>query len=137
MIKVKRIHEDAKIPTLGHEDDAGLDIYCIEDFEIFHDEQVIVPTGLEIAIPKGYAGILMPRSGLTCKNRIDRRAGLIDPPYRKELKVVLVNENFKSYKFKKGDRIAQLVVVPCITKVEEVDDLDETSRGEGWGSSGR
>ena len=137
IIEVKRIHKDAIIPTLGHEHDAGLDLYCLEDIEIFHDEQLIIPTGLHIAIPEGWAGIIWPRSGLTTKSRIDRRAGLIDPPYRKELKVVLVNETFKSHKFEKGDRIAQLICVPVTTEIKEVDKLSETGRGGGFGSTGK
>jgi dUTP pyrophosphatase len=102
---------------------------------------VLVPTGLAVAIPKGYAGFVLPRSGLALKHGISaaNSPGLIDSGYRGELKVIVLNTDSSSdYQIKRGDRIAQLV----IQRVEEVawvevDELDGSDRGGGFGHSGR
>lgn len=138
MIKFKKLTEDAITPKAQKDGDAGLDIYTLEDKTVWPNEQQSFKTGIACAIPAGYVGIIKPRSGLALKHQIDTKAGVIDSNYRGELVVILRNDNFREYSFKAGDRIAQLIVIPCITDSIEVDDLDSTDRGNsGFGSSGK
>lgn len=118
---------------------AGYDLYANENRTIAPGEQVSIATGWRIAIPEGWVGLVWPRSGLTVKHRIDRRAGVIDADYRGELAVVLVNESAVPQIITSNDRIAQLVVVPFLdAPVEIVPELDDTERGEnGFGSTDR
>jgi dUTP pyrophosphatase len=142
-VRITRLDPDASLPVQGHVDDAGYDVCAREDTRIeARGGRALVPTGLAVAIPPGYAGLVFPRSGLAMKHGVSvlNGPGLIDPQYRGELKVLLVNTDpDQSYDIKRGDRIAQLV----IQKVEyvewiEVDELDETARDTfGFGSTGR
>lgn len=139
MIRFKKLIEEAKIPTIANDLDAGLDLVSMEDKTIWPNEQESFKTGLACAIPPGYVGIIKPRSGLAVKYQLDTKAGVIDASYRGELVVILrsYREEFK-YEVKKGDRIAQMIVVPCITQTIEVTELDDTDRGKGgFGSSGK
>lgn len=138
MIKFKKEHKEAVIPTIAHEGDAGHDLYCTEDIEIGFDEQLMIDTKISCAIPEGWVGLIRPRSGLAANHRLDIRAGVVDAPYRDTIKVLIVNECFRPYKFKKGDRIAQMVVVPFMAESKEVEELDDTERGKkGIGSTGK
>jgi dUTP pyrophosphatase len=141
-IRVKRLDPDLDLPRQQHREDAGYDLHARETVELTPaGGRALVPTGLAVAIPAGYAGFVLPRSGLalsvgvTCLNA----PGLIDPLYRGELKVLLVNTDpLKSYTVQRGDRIAQLVVQK-VEAVEwlEVDELDRTDRDMfGFGSTG-
>jgi dUTP pyrophosphatase len=142
-VPISRLDPDVALPVQAHDDDAGYDLCAREDTRIeAHGGRALVPTGLAVAIPPGYAGLVLPRSGLAMKHGVSvlNGPGLIDPQYRGELKVLLVNTDpDTSYDIKRGDRIAQLV----IQKVEyvewvEVDSLDETARDTfGFGSTGR
>ena len=137
MIQFKKIVEAAKIPTIANPNDAGLDLYSIEEIELWMGEQRGIKTGIACAIPPGYVGIIKPRSGLAVRHCLDTKAGVIDAPYRGELIIVLRNDGSAPYKVKKGEKIAQMIVVPCLTEFEEVKDLDRTDRGKsGFGSSG-
>lgn len=142
-IRVKRLDPDVPLPVQQHPDDAGYDLHAREDVTLASGGgRGIVPTGLAVAIPAGYAGFVLPRSGLalhhgvTCLNT----PGLIDPLYRGELKVLLVNTDPQTpYAVRRGDRIAQLVI-QAVQMVEwvEVDELDTTARDTyGFGSTGR
>jgi dUTP pyrophosphatase len=137
--KVKRLHPDAQLPKYGRPGDAGLDLHAAEDVTLVPHEQRIVKTGIALAIPPGAVGLVWDRSGMAAKNGVKTMAGVIDHTYRGELGVVLVNVTNRPYDVKKGDRVAQLLVQPIHTAdVQEVDDLDETNRGDGgFGSSGR
>jgi dUTP pyrophosphatase len=121
--------------------DAGLDLRACGAVTIEPLKRVLIPTGLAVAIPEGYAGFVQPRSGLALKLglSIANTPGLIDSHYRGELKIIAVNLDTQStIAIEKGERIAQLVIqqVPKVTLVE-VDELDETDRGQGgFGSSG-
>lgn len=138
MIQFKKLDNDAIIPKAQKEGDAGLDIYTLEDKVLWHGEQMAFRTGVACAIPPGYVGVIKPRSGLALKHQIDTRAGVIDSNYRGEVVVILHNDGIREYAFNKGDRIAQLLVLPCVTESVEVDDLDDTDRGDSaFGSSGR
>lgn len=138
-IKVQRLCTDATIPTKSNPTDAGFDLYACTDTELWPSERALVCTGIAMAIPTGYAGLIWDRSGLSSKHGIHRYAGVIDSGYRGEIKVCLYNSTGNLYKIKKGDRIAQLLIqeVPNFTLVESVE-LDEADRGDnGFGSSGK
>ena len=139
-LPIRRLHEDATLPERAYSGDAGLDLATCERVELGPGERAIVPTGLAVAIPEGYAGFVQPRSGLAARQGISvvNSPGLIDSGYRGEIRVVLLNTDAEhTFVAEAGDRIAQLVVLP-IPELElvEVDELPETERGvRGFGSS--
>ena len=128
------------MPERAYAGDAGLDLASCERVELGPGERALVPTGLAVAIPEGYAGFVQPRSGLALRHGISivNTPGLIDSGYRGELRVTLLNTDLReSFTVEPGMRIAQLLIVP-IPEVElvEVDELPETERGaRGFGSS--
>jgi dUTP pyrophosphatase len=124
----------------AHVGDAGADLVASEDHTIAPGERVVVGTGLKMAIPDGYAGFVLPRSGLATRSGITvaNAPGLVDSGYRGELRVGLINHSDEAFTIKPGDRIAQLVIM-AVEAVEyvEVGTLGETSRGSGgFGSTG-
>jgi len=143
-IAVQRLDAGMALPAQQHEHDAGYDLCAREDVTLPPGGgRALVPTGLAVAIPPGYAGLVLPRSGLALKHGVTclNTPGLIDPLYRGELKVLLVNTDpSEPYAVHRGDRIAQLVITPVESAVEwdEVSDLDATTRDTyGFGSTGR
>ena len=137
---ISRLEEDAVLPTYAHFDDAGMDLYAYEAGGIGAGNTRVVRTGVAIAVPSGYVGLVHPRSGLAAKHDITvlNAPGTIDSGYRGEVMVILHNAGTKYFSFNKGDRIAQLVL-QRYTKVElvEVDAIPDTLRGEmGFGSTG-
>lgn len=128
------------MPARAYDGDAGLDLSACERVELAPGERALVPTGLAVAIPAGYAGFVQPRSGLAAKHGISivNTPGLVDSGYRGELKVTLLNTDAREpFVVEPGMRIAQLVVLP-VPHVEpvEVGELPESDRGErGFGSS--
>ena len=142
LVDVVRLDPDLPLPSYAHPGDAGLDLHAREDGVVAAGGgRLLMPTGISIAIPVGYAGFVLPRSGLAAKHGITvvNTPGLIDAAYRGEVKVVLLNTDpTADYPIHRGDRIAQLV----IQRVEEVewrvvDELDGTDRGGGFGHTGR
>jgi dUTP pyrophosphatase len=140
-ILITKLDNDAVIPTYAKPGDAGADLYSISDLVLSPGERALVRTGIAIALPNGYVGLVHPRSGLGLKNGISvvNTPGTIDAGYRGEIGVVLINHDLhESFQVKKGDRIAQLV----IQKVENaqfkmVDQLPESERSTGgYGSTG-
>ncbi len=130
------------MPTRAHEDDAGLDLVAAEPARLEPGARSSVGTGLAVAIPPGHAGLVLPRSGLAAKHGIAlvNAPGLIDPGYRGELRVLLLNtDSAEALDIEPGDRIAQLLLVPfAVAEPIEATELDETQRGlAGFGSSGR
>lgn len=137
-MKVKRFTKTAKLPTRATFGSAGYDLYADEKITVYKNNgQATVKTGIAIELPEGYCGQIWPRSGMSARG-ITRDAGLIDPDYVGEIKVVIVNRTNDDYEINQGDRIAQLVLVkPGFFNVIEVDELADTDRGEGgFGSSG-
>lgn len=142
-VEVKLLHPDARVPARTRPGDAAYDLCCVEPFTLWSGERTLVQTGVAIALPPGLAGMVLPRSGLahrygvTCVNS----PGLVDPNYRGELKVVLINHGSEPFHAMVGDRIAQLLLVPFFSpSLLAVDELPDggDSRGEGgFGSSGR
>ncbi|MFL5925705.1 MAG: dUTP diphosphatase [Gaiellaceae bacterium] len=139
-LHVRRLRPDAAVPTRAYDGDAGLDLAACERVELAPGERALVPTGLAVAIPEGYAGFVQPRSGLASKHGISivNTPGLVDSGYRGELLVNLVNTDLREpFVVERGMRIAQLVVLP-VPEVDlvEVDELPPTERGvRGFGSS--
>lgn len=140
-VSIKILSRDAQIPHMAYNGDAGVDLRSVERIVLEPQERAMVATGLAIALPEGYAGFVLPRSGLAAKHGISivNAPGLIDSNYRGELKVILLNTDpDKSFTIEIGDRIAQLIVMPVPTiNFEQVEELTESQRGEsGFGSSG-
>jgi dUTP pyrophosphatase len=140
-LQVKLLHPDARPPERTRPGDAGYDLRCIEPFALEPGERRLVPTGVAIALPPGTAGLVVPRSGLAIKHGISvvNGPGLVDPNYRGELRVILVNLGAERFEAQAGDRIAQLLIVPFVAPdLQLVDELPESERGaNGFGSSGR
>jgi dUTP pyrophosphatase len=140
-IKIKRIHPDAKLPVYAHgpDEDAGMDLRSVEDITILPAQTYAVATGLSIELPPGYEAQIRPRSGLAFKHSITipNSPGTIDPAYRGEIKVILLNLGGAPFVIQSGDRIAQLVIARYEPISWSEEDLSSTQRGEGgFGSSG-
>jgi dUTP pyrophosphatase len=139
-LPIRRLRDDATLPTQAYAGDAGLDLAACDRIELAPGERAMVGTGLAVAIPDGYAGYVQPRSGLAARHGITivNTPGLIDSGYRGELRIVLLNTDAReAFVVEPGMRIAQLVVLP-VPGVEpvEVDELPESERGvRGFGSS--
>ena len=137
---MRRLRPDAVLPARAYVGDAGLDLAACERVELGPGERSLVPTGLAVAIPEGYAGYVQPRSGLATRHGISivNTPGLVDSGYRGELLVNLVNtDRSERFVVEPGMRIAQLVVLPVpALELVEVDELPDSERGErGFGSS--
>ena len=141
-VQIRRLDKSLDIPKYAHDGDAGVDIYSRVEMIIKSNERFLVPSGIKIAIPKGYEGQVRPRSGLAIKHGISvvNAPGTIDSHYRGEVGVIIINhDKSNDFKISKGDRIAQLVFKKVEqVEFEEVEELDETTRGEGgFGSTGK
>ncbi|HEX7247562.1 MAG TPA: dUTP diphosphatase [Actinomycetota bacterium] len=140
-LPVRRLASDATLPSAQHEGDAGLDLCANDDVEVLPGERAMISTGIAVAIPDGFAGLVLPRSGLASKRGLTlaNSPGLIDSGYRGEVMVAAVNlDRTEAVKVMRGDRIAQLVVV-AVPVVESawVDELPPSERGVGgFGSTG-
>jgi len=140
-IKLKKLAPELPTPRYAYDNDAGFDLYSRVDLLIGPGERKLIPTGIALQIPVGYAGFIQPRSGLALEHGIGivNSPGLIDSGYRGEIAVILINlDKGKSFKVKKGDKVCQLVIQKIETpSIEIVEELDDTERGQaGWGSSG-
>ncbi len=142
VLKLKKLDEGLPTPAYANPGDAGLDLYAAQDVVLEPGERALIPTGIAIAIPEGFAGFVQPRSGLAAKQgfSIVNTPGLIDSGYRGEIGVIGLNTDaHNAINIKRGDRVAQLVIqeVP-IVELLEVDELDETERSAGgFGSTGK
>lgn len=138
-VKVQRIHENAILPKYAHDVDAGADIYAVEEVICKPHSTNLIKTGIKVAIPAGFEIQIRPRSGLSLNTsmRIANTPGTIDAGYRGEVCVIMENTGNLSYTINKGDKIAQMVIMPVpMIKWEEVDELDTTERNEnGFGST--
>ena len=139
-LEITRVRSAARIPERAYAGDAGLDLAACEPVSLAPGERAVVPTGLAVAIPDGYAGFVQPRSGLAARHGITivNAPGLIDSGYRGEIQVVLLNtDREETFTAEAGERIAHLVVLPAPEiALREVDELSESERGvRGFGSS--
>ena len=140
-LPVARLRDDAILPSQAYEGDAGLDLAACERLELAPGERGIVGTGLAVAVPEGWAGLVLPRSGLAAKHGITvvNSPGLIDAGYRGEVKVIMLNtDKHKAFVVEPGMRIAQLVLVEAAgVRLVELEELSNSERGAaGLGSSG-
>ena len=135
-----RLDPELPVPVTAHIGDAAVDLHCRVPVRLDPGQRASVPTGIAVSIPPGHAGLVLPRSGHAARHGVGvvNGPGLIDSGYRGEIAVLLINHGADSVEFARGERIAQLAIVP-IPAVEwvEVDELDDTERGEGgFGSTG-
>ncbi|MFD4368287.1 dUTP diphosphatase [Rhodococcus sp. NPDC058521] len=140
-IALRRLDPDLPVPARAHDGDAGVDLYSTVDVTIEPGRRLLVGTGIAIALPIGTVGLIHPRSGLAATSGLSvvNTPGTVDAGYRGEIKVCLINhDRDQSIEIRRGDRIAQLLVQRVeLVAFEEVDSLDETTRGDGgYGSSG-
>lgn len=138
MIMKVRVDPGAYYPERAHETDAGLDLRSTINTVIAPHRKAVIDTGIHVAIPEGYVGLLTSKSGLMAKHGLTSR-GTIDSGYTGSIRVVLFNHSDEHFVVCEGDKISQLVILPMLVPtLEYVTDLDETERGEGgFGSSGR
>lgn len=140
-LKVKLIHEEAKLPYQANEGDAGLDLYSIEEKVIKAGESALIGTGIQIELPVKTEAQIRPRSGLALKHSITvlNSPGTIDQGYRGEIKVILINHGKEDFKVEKHMRIAQMVIAPVLqVNLEQTKNLSDTDRAKGgFGSSGK
>ncbi len=139
-IKILKLNQSAIIPGYAHSEDAGLDLFAIEETEILPGETQLINTGIAIALPLGTEAQIRPRSGLALKHSVTvlNSPGTIDAGYRGEIGIILINHGKKSFQIVPGMKIAQMVVASIIqAKITVVDKLDSTSRNnKGFGSTG-
>jgi dUTP pyrophosphatase len=138
----RKLDPTVPLPERARPGDAGLDLASNLDVEVAPGERAMIPTGLAVAIPEGHAGLVLPRSGLASRHGLTlaNSPGLIDPGYRGEIMIAVVNLDLREpVKIARGDRIAQLLVVPvAAVEAVSVEELPPTTRGEGgFGSTGR
>jgi dUTP pyrophosphatase len=141
-IKLKKVHPDAELPAYAHGplEDAGMDLRAVESVLLDPGVSHLVPTGLSIEIPPGFEAQLRPRSGLALKHAITvpNAPATIDPGYRGEIKVILLNLGKDPYQIHQGDRIAQMVIARYEAVEWDESELNDSVRGAGgFGSSGR
>ncbi|MEK6968015.1 MAG: dUTP diphosphatase [Nanoarchaeota archaeon] len=137
-IKIKKLNENAKLPTYAHQGDAGMDLYASDDVIMNPGEVVSVPTGLAFEIPEGFVGLIWDKSGLSLKQGLKTMGGVIDSGYRGETKVVITNLGKQPYHIKKHTKIAQMLIQPVSSaEIVEAEELSDSSRATGgFGSSG-
>lgn len=138
-LKVKKLHKDAIIPKFAHPGDAGMDLFTTEDVVLKPQEYFPIPTGIAMEIPVGFVGLIWDKSGIAIKNGLKTLGGVIDSGFRGEIKIGMINLSDKEYKFEKGHKVAQILIQKIEQpEVVEVEELSDTSRGEGgFGSTGK
>lgn len=139
MFHIKLVADQYR-PTRGKEGDAGFDLRArlSVPVTVTPGQRVLIPTGVSLAIPVGWVGLVWPRSGSSWKQGMDRMAGCIDPPYRGEIHALMINKGDDPVTYHDEDRIAQLLILPCYAgELYVVDELNETGRGaSGFGHTG-
>jgi dUTP pyrophosphatase len=141
-LRIKKLHKDAMIPRYAHgpDEDAGMDLHSVEAVTLAPGETKLVPTGLAIELPSGYEAQIRPRSGLALKHSITlpNSPATIDPGYRGEIRVILLNLGREPFQISPGERIAQMVIARYEAIEWEEGELGDSLRGEGgFGSSGK
>lgn len=137
VIRIKKLVSTAQVPGYQSAGAAGLDLCTIESAQIRSRERILVGTGIAVAIPDGFVGLIRDRSSMA-KQGIHVLAGVIDSDYRGEILVLLLNTSFNAVSLTQGQRVAQLLILPCLQFSIVEGELDSTDRGEGgFGSTGR
>jgi dUTP pyrophosphatase len=137
-LKIKKLHPDAKLPTYAHPGDVGLDVYALETKTLQPGEHGRFYNGIAMEFPEGYGAFVMDKGSIS-KAGLATMGGVFDAGYRGEYNVHLVNLSSEPYTIEKGDKVAQLVILPVeIAEIIQVDELSESERGEGrFGSTGK
>lgn len=139
-IKIIKLSDTAQLPRYGHDDDAGLDLFAIQDHQLLPGETQLIPTGIVVELPPATEAQIRPRSGLALKHSVTvlNSPGTIDAGYRGEIGVILINHGQAAFQVTIGMKIAQMVIAPILrADIEEVTALSPTRRGEGgFGSTG-
>lgn len=131
-LRINLLHKEAKIPVFAYDDDAGMDLCAVGRHEVLPGQRILIPTGIAVAIPKGYVGLIWDKSGVAIKGGIKTLGGVVDAGYRGEVMVGVVNLSSELYVFESGHKVAQMIIQERIQPViREVESLDETPRGEG------
>lgn len=138
-IKAKRLNPEAKLPSYAHPGDAGADCFCHEQITIAPGERRYIGLGFALEIPHGYVALLYDKSSVPHKYGLKLYAGVVDAGYRGEYMAGLVNLSDKPHTFEKGEKVAQLLIMPIATgEIVEVDELSDSERGAGgFGSTGK
>jgi len=139
ILKIKKLHPDAKTPKYAHHDDAGFDLFAIQNITLKKGERFMIPTGIAMEIPGGYVGLVWDKSGLSMKHGIKTVGGVVDSVYRGEVFIGVINLGDNDYTFEKGHKVAQMIIQKRETvDFEEVKELSDTVRGDGgFGSTGK
>jgi len=137
-VKIKKLKENAVVPSYAHMGDAAMDLFSAEDYVVGVGKRQLVSTGIAMALPEGYFASIRGKSGLAYKKGICILGGVIEYTYRGEYGVIVLNTGDEDFVIRAGDKVAQVVIAPVSTaEVEVVEELDETVRGEGaFGSTG-
>jgi dUTP pyrophosphatase len=138
MIEIQKLDDAAIVPEIAHAGDAGMDLFSIETLELAPHERRAIKTGIALAIPDGYVGLVWDKSGRALKDGLTTLAGVIDSSYRGEVQVVLLNVADNAVTITAGEKIAQLLIQPVIAPtLQVVETLSDTTRGSGgFGSTG-
>jgi len=139
ILKIKKLYEEAKVPHYAHHDDAGFDLFSVQDITVKKGERIAVPTGIAMEIPEGYVGLIWDKSGLAIKHGIKTIGGVIDSMYRGEVLIGVINFGEADYTFEKGHKVAQMIIQKKeAVEFEEAQELSDTARGDGgFGSTGK
>lgn len=137
-LKIKKLRKDAKLPNYAHPGDVGMDLYSMEAVTVPSMGHVRLFHGFALEFPEGYAAIIKDKSSIS-KAGLAQMGGVFDAGYRGEYNTHLVNLSDKSYNIEEGDKVSQLIIYPvAIAELEEVDELSDSSRGDGaFGSTGK
>jgi dUTP pyrophosphatase len=140
-LEIQLLREGARAPERSRPGDAGYDLRCLEPLTLAPGARAKVPTGVAIALPAGFCALVVPRSGLAARDGVMPVLGLIDPNFRGELAVTLLNAGAEPFAAEAGDRIAQLLLLPfwapALTVVDALSPSPDDRGADGWGSSGR
>jgi dUTP pyrophosphatase len=139
-LKIKKLQTEAVTPKYANHDDAGMDLFSLDEIIINKNQRVQIPTGIAMEIPEGYVGLIWDKSGLSHKYGLKTLGGVIDSGYRGEIKVGMINLSGEDYRIGKGDKVAQMIIQQKTTvDIVEVKELDDKSqRGDGgFGSTGK
>ena len=137
-VKVKKLKENAVVPSYAHDGDAAMDLFSAEDYVVSAGKRVLVSTGIAMELPEGYWANIRGKSGLALKKGISILGGVIEHSYRGEYGVVVLNTSSEDFVINKGDKVAQVVIAPVASvDVDVVSELGDSVRGVGaWGSTG-
>ena len=137
-LKVKKLSEKAIVPTKNLPSDAGIDLYVPESITIPANSRALIKTNIAMAIPEGFCGLVTGRSGNTIKRGLVGQLGIVDSHYRGDVGIMAFNTTSEDITIESGERVGQIVIVPFLSvQPEECDELDETDRKGGFGSSGK